>query len=52
MYKKYEVEFSKIYKRLMALEITIKQKATEAIISYYGDDAYRQFIDFFEKKRY
>jgi len=50
MHKKYEIEFSKIYKRLMALEIIIKNKAINSIISVHGDDCLNQFLNFFNGK--
>lgn len=50
MYKKYEIEFGKMYKRLMALEIIIKEKATFSIISVYGDECLDKFSNFFNNK--
>ena len=47
MYKKYSLEFSKIYKRLMELEIVIKQNLFNSINMTYGNDGYDKFSAFF-----
>ena len=47
----YWLEFSKIYARLMRLELTIKQNAFNAIKDYYSENPLDVFIDFFNNKR-
>ena len=47
MYKKYSFEFSKIYKRLMELEIVIRQGLLHSINLNYGDEGYDIFSAFF-----
>jgi len=51
MYKKYSVEFSKIYRRLMELEIIIKQNLFNSINLNYGDEGYDIFSEFFLSKK-
>jgi len=51
MIEKYWLEFSKIYARLMRLELKIKQNAYLAIEKYYGQNALDVFMKFFNNKR-
>jgi len=51
MIEKYWLEFSKIYARLMRLELTIKKKAFLAVKNYYGENALDVFCKFFNNKR-
>ena len=51
MIEKYWLEFSKIYARLMRLELTIKHNAYLAIKEHYGENALNEFIKFFQNKR-
>jgi hypothetical protein len=46
-YKDYLIEFSKIYKRLMELEICLKYKIYDSIITTYPDTFYEIFKPFF-----
>lgn len=47
MIKRYSNEFSKLYKRLMRLELQIKASAFSAIIQIYQKDALNQLKNFF-----
>lgn len=49
----YWYEFSKIYARLMRLEIQIKRNIVFAVQKNYGNNSYNRFICFFQdnKKR-
>ncbi len=47
MHKKYSIEFSKLYRRLMELEIVIKQNLFNSISIVYEDRGYRLFSNFF-----
>ncbi len=47
----YEIEFSKLYKRIMILETIIKAQIKNAVISTYKNDCFKIFQDFFNKKR-
>ncbi len=47
MHKKYSVEFSKLYRRLMELEIVIKQNLFNSISIVHGERGYGQFSNFF-----
>lgn len=51
MIEKYWLEFSKIYARLMRLELTIKQNSFNAIEAYYANNSLDVFINFFNNKR-
>lgn len=51
MHKKYSIEFSKIYRRLMELEIVIKQSLFNSINLTYGDKGYDIFSQFFLQKK-
>jgi len=46
-YKDYLIEFSKIYKRLMELEICLKNKIYDSIITTYPDTFYEKIEPFF-----
>lgn len=50
MHNKYSFEFSKIYKRLMALEIVMKENAITSIINVYGNNSLNEFSNFFNNK--
>lgn len=50
MIEKYYFEFSKIYCRLMRLEMVMKQKLISSVLSYYKDDAINTFRRFFCNK--
>lgn len=47
MIDRYGIEFSKVYGRLMRLELLIKEKAFLAIINCYGANSFEVFADFF-----
>jgi len=51
MIEKYWLEFSKIYARLMRLELTIKHNAYLAIKEHNDKNALNEFIKFFQNKR-
>ncbi len=51
MINKYWLEFSKIYARLMRLELKIKQNAYIAVKKYYKDGSLEAFDKFFNNKR-
>lgn len=48
-HKDYLVEFSNIYKRLMELEICLKNKIYNSIVTTYPDACYKKFQPFFSK---
>ena len=50
MIEKFYFEFSKIYCRLMRLEINIKQKLISSILAYYKEDVMSEFDKFFQNK--
>jgi hypothetical protein len=50
MRKKYEIEFSKIYKRLMALEIVVKERIVDSCLTIFGNDVLDEFNNFFNNK--
>lgn len=50
MIEKYYFEFSKIYGRLMRLEMRIKQRVVSSVLPYYKDDVLEVFKKFFENK--
>lgn len=50
MIDKYNYELSKLYSRLMRLELSMKRRARSAILSYYGDNALNVFKKFFLNK--
>jgi len=43
----FEYEFSKIYKRLLRLELLIKIKIKECCLKEYGEDVMDKFSNFF-----
>ena len=51
MINKYWLEVSKIYARLMRLELKIKQNAYIAVKKYYKDGSLEAFDKFFNNKR-
>lgn len=51
MIESYWYEFSKIYARLMRIEIQIKKRAIYAVKAIYGQNAYAVFKKFFNNKR-
>ncbi len=50
MIDKYYFEFSKIYGRLMRLEMLMKQMLISSILAYYKDDVINIFERFFYNK--
>lgn len=50
MIEKYYFEFSKIYCRLMRLEIQIKRMLISSLLSYYKDDIIQTFYKFLHNK--
>ena len=50
MLEKYYFEFSKIYGRLMRLEMQIKQRLISSVLAYYKDDVIKTFEKFFYNK--
>ncbi len=46
-FEEFEYEFSKIYKRLLRLELLLKKKIKECTLSAYGDDVMEKFEKFF-----
>ena len=49
-FEKYEYEFSKIYKRLLRLELLIKHKIINLSVDYYKDEVMYVFSKFFNNK--
>ena len=50
MIEKYYFEFSKIYGRIMRLELQMKKKVISSVISYYKEDVINVFNKFFNNK--
>lgn len=50
MIEKYYFEFSKIYGRLMRLEMQIKKMLINSLFDYYKNDVVKVFNDFFRNK--
>lgn len=50
-FENFEYEFSKIYKRLLRLELLLKKKIKECALSAYGDDVMDKFEKFFNNSR-
>lgn len=50
MIDKYYLEFSKIYCRLMRLEMLIKKKLISSLLGFYGDNVVTKFEKFFYNK--
>ncbi len=50
MLEKYYFEFSKIYSRLMRLEMQIKQRVIDSVIPCYKENVLLEFKKFFENK--
>lgn len=48
---RYSIEFSKLYSRLMRLELLMKEKAFSAIFNYYSESSLEIFARFFNNKR-
>lgn len=46
-FEEFEYEFSKIYKRLLRLELLLKKKIKDCSLSAYGNDVMKQFNKFF-----
>ena len=51
MINKYYFEFSKLYGRMMRLEILMKHSLINSVISYYNDDSLKIFNKFFYNKK-
>ena len=51
MIDKYYFEFSKLYGRMMRLEILMKRLLISSVIAYYKDDVLNQFHKFFYNKK-
>ncbi|EKE03145.1 MAG: hypothetical protein ACD_20C00243G0001 [uncultured bacterium] len=49
--KQFEIEFSKMYKRIMVLETVIKAKIKNSVINTHKDRSFEQFHDFFNKDK-
>lgn len=47
---RYSIEFSKVYSRLMRLELLMKEKAFHAIFNYYGEASLITFEKFFNSR--
>ena len=50
-FEEFEYEFSKIYKRLLRLELLLKKKIKECSLSAYGDDVMDKFVKFFSNAK-
>lgn len=50
MIEKYYFEFSKIYGRIMRLELQMKKKLIASVLSYYSEDVLDVFSKFFNNK--
>lgn len=50
MHIKYGIEFSKIYKRLLYLEITMKDRVKRSCLQVYGENSITEFTNFFQNK--
>ena len=50
-FEEFEYEFSKIYKRLLRLELLLKKKIKECTLSAYGDDVMEKFEKFFNNSK-
>ncbi|MBO6088291.1 hypothetical protein J6P92_08120 [bacterium] len=50
-FEEFEYEFSKIYKRLLRLELLLKKKIIKCSLSVYGDDVMEKFEKFFDNSK-
>ena len=50
-FEEFEYEFSKIYKRLLRLELLLKKKIKECALSTYGDEVMDKFEKFFNNPK-
>lgn len=50
-FEEFEYEFSKIYKRLLRLELLMKKKIIECSLAVYGDDVIDKFPKFFNNAK-
>lgn len=50
-FEEFEYEFSKIYKRLLRLELLLKKKIKECALSTYGDEVMEKFEKFFNNPK-
>ncbi len=50
-FEEFEYEFSKIYKRLLRLELLLKKKIKECSLAVYGDDVMEKFSKFFHNPK-